>query len=45
MDPLTLLKEIYVEETIRKILTSGFDSAGKIAAATPDSLSYFSGLP
>jgi len=44
MDPLTLLRELYGEEPVRKIVTSGFDSVEKIASATPDSLSFFSGL-
>jgi hypothetical protein len=44
MDPLNLLKELYGEEPIRKVLSSGFDSLGKIAAATPESLSFFAGI-
>jgi hypothetical protein len=44
MDPLTLLRELFGEEPIRKVVTSGFDSAHKIAATTPESLSFFSGL-
>jgi len=44
MDPLTLLRELYGEEPVRKLVTSGFDSAEKIASATPDSLSFFAGL-
>lgn len=44
MDPLNLLKELYGEEPIRRILSSGFDSVSKIAAATPESLSFFSGI-
>jgi hypothetical protein len=44
MDPLNLLKELYGEEPIRKIMSSGFDSLSKIAAATPESLSFFSGI-
>src|SRR5258705_7851277 len=44
MDPLNLLKELYGEEPIRKIMSSGFDSLGKIAAATPESLSFFAGI-
>jgi hypothetical protein len=44
MDPLTLLRELYGEEPVRKIVTSGFDSVEKIASATPDSLSFFAGL-
>src|SRR5574341_1263383 len=44
MDPLTLLRELYGEETIRRIVASGFDSVDKIAAATPDSLSFFAGI-
>jgi hypothetical protein len=44
MDPLNLLKELYGEEPIRKIMSSGFDSLSKIAAATPESLSFFAGI-
>jgi hypothetical protein len=44
MDPLTLLRELFGEEPIRKVITSGFDSVHKIAAATPESLSFFSGI-
>jgi len=44
MDPLNLLRELYGEEPIRRILSSGFDSVSKIAAATPESLSFFSGI-
>jgi hypothetical protein len=44
MDPLTLLRELYGEEPVRKLVTSGFDSVEKIASATPDSLSFFAGL-
>jgi hypothetical protein len=44
MDPLTLLRELFGEEPIRKVVTSGFDSVHKIAAATPESLSFFSGI-
>jgi hypothetical protein len=44
MDPLNLLRELYGEEPIRKILNSGFDSPGKIAAATAESLSFFAGV-
>jgi len=44
MDPLNLLKELYGEESIRKLQNSGFDSVGKIATATPESLSFFAGV-
>ena len=44
MDPLTLLRELYGEEPVRKLVTSGFDSVEKIASATADSLSFFAGL-
>ena len=44
MDPLTLLRELFGEEPIRKVVTSGFDSVHKIATATPESLSFFSGI-
>lgn len=44
MDPLTLLRELFGEEPIQKAVTSGFDSVHKIAAATPQSLSFFSGI-
>ncbi len=44
MEPLNLLKELYGEEPIRKIMSSGFDSLSKIAAATPESLSFFAGI-
>ena len=44
MDPLNLLRELYGEDPIRKILNSGFDSPGKIAAATAESLSFFAGV-
>jgi hypothetical protein len=44
MDPLNLLKELFGEDAIRKILSSGFDSVAKIAAATPESLSFFAGI-
>jgi hypothetical protein len=44
MDPLTLLRELFGEEPIRKIVSSGFDSVHKIAATTPESLSFFSGI-
>ncbi len=44
MDPLTLLRELFGEEPIRKVVTSGFDSVHKIAAATPESLSFFCGI-
>jgi len=44
MDPLTLLRELFGEEPIRKVVTSGFDSVHKIAATTPESLSFFSGI-
>ena len=44
MDPLTLLRELYGEDAVRKVLTSGFDSADKIAAATAESLSFFTGI-
>ena len=44
MDPLTLLRELFGEEPIRKVVTSGFDSVHKIAATTPESLSFFTGI-
>jgi hypothetical protein len=44
MDPLTLLRELFGEESIRKVVTSGFDSVHKIAATTPESLSFFTGI-
>ena len=44
MDPLTLLRELYGEEPIQKIVISGFDSADKIALAAPESLSFFAGV-
>jgi len=44
MDPLTLLRELHGEEPIRRILASGFDSLAKIAAAAPESLSFFAGI-
>jgi hypothetical protein len=44
MDPLTLLKELFGDDAIRKVATSGFDSAEKIAAASPESLSFFAGI-
>jgi len=44
MDPLTLLRELFGEEPIRKVVTSGFDSVHKIAATPPESLSFFSGI-
>jgi len=44
MDPLNLLKELYGEDPVRRILSSGFDSVEKIAAATPESLSFFAGI-
>ena len=44
MDPLTLLRELFGEEPIRKVIASGFDSVHKIAAVTPESLSFFSGI-
>ena len=44
MDPLNLLKELFGDEPIRRILVSGFDTVGKIAAATPESLSFFAGI-
>ncbi len=44
MDPLNLLRELYGEDPIRRILNSGFDSPGKIAAATAESLSFFAGV-
>ncbi|HEU5180101.1 MAG TPA: hypothetical protein VFW45_04880 [Candidatus Polarisedimenticolia bacterium] len=44
MDPLNLLRELYGEDPVRKILNSGFDSPAKIAAATAESLSFFAGV-
>jgi len=44
MDPLTLLRELFGEEPIRKVVTSGFDSVHKIAAITPESLCFFTGI-
>src|SRR5262245_55496490 len=44
MDPLTLLRELFGEAPIRRVVRPAFDSGHKIAATPPESLSFFSGV-